>query len=354
MANAADVTAALAAAEQAAGRDDYDAAERHLRDAAALQEAALGPAHPDLANTLNNLGVACERAGRLDDAEAAYRRAYAIAIQALPAEHPLVVRSAENLRDFCAARARPLDAPAAPVHEALPEAVQVAAPEPPPAGIEPARDPVTATTRVMAPVRVQASPADAPAPRTRFGWAVPVAIVVAIAAIVAWFVAVRPAPPPVAPPGASSSSSSDAGRPAPVAEPAPAEVRPAPAPAAPVTEAPAPAAALPPDVARADVCRNFSTATTEWRCDVVDAAATPGVLVFFTRVRAPRPTTIVHRWSHAGTLMQRVELRIAGNPREGYRTYSRQTVRPSATGEWRVELLDARGDLMYEHRFVVR
>ena len=31
-----------------------------LRQAARLQEASLGPRHPDLANTLNNLGIVCE------------------------------------------------------------------------------------------------------------------------------------------------------------------------------------------------------------------------------------------------------------------------------------------------------
>ena len=48
------------AAEQAAAAGDYASAERLLRQAALLQEASLGPLHPDLANTLNNLGVVCE------------------------------------------------------------------------------------------------------------------------------------------------------------------------------------------------------------------------------------------------------------------------------------------------------
>ena len=63
-----DLDAVMAAAEQAAGSGDFAAAERHLVDAARLQEQALGPAHPDLANTLNNLGVVYERTGRTDDA----------------------------------------------------------------------------------------------------------------------------------------------------------------------------------------------------------------------------------------------------------------------------------------------
>ena len=45
------------AAEQAAAAGDYKSAEELLHAAALLQEASLGPLHPDLANTLNNLGV---------------------------------------------------------------------------------------------------------------------------------------------------------------------------------------------------------------------------------------------------------------------------------------------------------
>ena len=46
-------------AKQAAATGDYASAERLLREAAALQEQTLGPHHPDLANTPNNLGVVC-------------------------------------------------------------------------------------------------------------------------------------------------------------------------------------------------------------------------------------------------------------------------------------------------------
>ena len=44
-------------AEQAAAAGNYASAEDLLRQAAALQEQTLGAQHPDLANTLNNLGV---------------------------------------------------------------------------------------------------------------------------------------------------------------------------------------------------------------------------------------------------------------------------------------------------------
>ena len=63
------------AAEQAAAAGDYASAEQLLREAALLQEASLGPLHPDLANTLNNLGVVCEITEKPVDAEHFFRRA---------------------------------------------------------------------------------------------------------------------------------------------------------------------------------------------------------------------------------------------------------------------------------------
>ena len=65
----------IEAAEQAAAAGDYASAERLLREAAGLQEASLGPLHPDVANTLNNLGVVCEITGKPDEAEQCFRRA---------------------------------------------------------------------------------------------------------------------------------------------------------------------------------------------------------------------------------------------------------------------------------------
>ena len=50
----------IESAEQAAAAGNYASAEHFLREAAALQEQTLGRHHPDLANTLNNLGVVCE------------------------------------------------------------------------------------------------------------------------------------------------------------------------------------------------------------------------------------------------------------------------------------------------------
>ena len=91
-------------AEQAAAAGNYASAEELLREAALVQEASLGPLHPDLANTLNNLGVVCEITGNGVDAEHCFRRAFTIATAALEPDHPFVATSRKNLRDFCEAR----------------------------------------------------------------------------------------------------------------------------------------------------------------------------------------------------------------------------------------------------------
>src|SRR4249920_3316758 len=98
MSDPQNVSTAMEAAAQAAGIGDFVSAERELRRAFALQEAALGSSHPDLANTLNNLGVVAERLNKPVEAERCYRRAYAIATGVLQPDHPFVVMSAKNLR----------------------------------------------------------------------------------------------------------------------------------------------------------------------------------------------------------------------------------------------------------------
>ncbi len=101
-------------AEQAAAAGDYASAEELLLEAAGLQEQTLGPNHPDLANTLNNLGVVCEITDNPIDAEHYFRRAYTIATATLAPDHPFVATSRKNLHDFCAARGRPAELPPSP------------------------------------------------------------------------------------------------------------------------------------------------------------------------------------------------------------------------------------------------
>ena len=95
-------------------------------------EAGLGPRHPDLANTLNNLAVVCELTGNMADAEQFYRRAYAIASTVLEPDHELVATSERNLRDFCETHGRPFQLLKQPPTAALEREEPVAASAPVP------------------------------------------------------------------------------------------------------------------------------------------------------------------------------------------------------------------------------
>ena len=136
-----DPESVIQAAEQAAVSGDYAAAERLLREAADLQETSLGPLHPELANTLNNLGVVYEVTEKPEQAERCFRRASEIAAAVLPADHPFVATSRQNLEDFLATRAKaalPLVPPPAPTPAPAPVQAPPAAPPPAPSTPPPA------------------------------------------------------------------------------------------------------------------------------------------------------------------------------------------------------------------------
>ena len=156
-------------AERAAAAGDYASAERHLRDAVVLQEAALGPLHSDLANTLNNLAIVCEITGRPEDAEYCYRRAYRIAVNSLPEGHPFVATSLKNLTDFCGARNLPVDLPEREAH-----AAEVEVPRHPPLGLgELQFPPLTPVARHPTPVVAPEPIPRAPAPEPATAWVPP-------------------------------------------------------------------------------------------------------------------------------------------------------------------------------------
>src|SRR5262245_16037330 len=102
----------MAKAESAAVTGDFAAASELLRTIAPIQEDELGPFHPELASTLNNLAVVAEKTGRTGDAATCYRRAVAIASASLPADDPMLAASRQNLEDFCRAHGLPIDGPA--------------------------------------------------------------------------------------------------------------------------------------------------------------------------------------------------------------------------------------------------
>jgi hypothetical protein len=403
----------IKAAEKAAEAGNFAKAENLLREAARLQEVDLGPRHPDLANTLNNLGIVCEMTGKPDEAEQYFRRAVSIARTSLPPDHPFVATSQKNLRDFCEARGKqvellapapaPAPAPAqaqasapapAQAQAPAPAATPVQAPTPTPAKAQaPTRTPALAQARVQAassapmPARTPApAPASAAAPepqkraqavkadpepedqqlpanklfqRVAFGALGPIAMLMVVLAV-----------------GLPKLGAPELGPPSPaVAIESPRNVAPAPAPA-PLEAIPAPAEppttttttsvedpdesaasditpASPsarPVVVRASLCGDLD----DWSCDPADRPVPPGPVFFYTQVKSTSATTVQHRWYQDNRLLHAVKLRVQANRADGYRTYSRNVMTTDSVGNWRIELRSEDGDLLYEERFTVR
>jgi hypothetical protein len=302
------------AAEQAAAASDYAQAEQLLREAALLQEADLGPLHPDLANTLNNLGVVCEITDRPVDAERFFRRAYAIATAALAPDHPFVATSRKNLEDFCEARGIAVDPPI---------------PEIPPERLSNEESPEVA--RQVAPTRSSRL--------LRIGALIAGALLFALLGALAW------------------SRSTDEARTleTPTASPARDPI-PAKGPKE-TSEAPVVASRWP-VVSLAQVCSDLSTgaargASSDWQCVSPSLPVSAGSLFFYTRVKSPTDTTVEHRWYRGNRLFKVVKLPIRANTSAGYRTYSKATVNNKSPADWRVELRTTNGDLLYEKRFAV-
>lgn len=350
---------------------DFESADELLRSAARIQEEELGPLHPDLANTLNNLAVVAEKTGRPSEAEVCYRRAVAIASASLPSEHSMVVASRQNLEDFCRARGLSVDAPAiiTPTRD-TDIGLGVSAAEQPPgaagAASGPPADtsidtgtpppPSAASRPVSGPSAAMASPPSPSAPISgrdshRFAW-VATALVLLLAAVLLvlrpWSSrdTSTPAPAAAVPPPQSAPSAG----PAPIEPTGPPKVAPRLDDRNVATrKTPATPGAV--TLAAAELCRNFSTSGRNWRCDPVGTSTARGAIVLYTRVRSPRDAAVVHRWYRGSTLRQSVRLAIRTSPTEGYRTYSRQTV---TAGDWRVEVRSADGNLLHEQRFAVR
>ncbi len=66
----------------------------------AIREKALGPEHPDVATSLNNLAVLYKTQGKYAEAEPLYKRALAIKERALGPEHPDVATTLNNLAEL--------------------------------------------------------------------------------------------------------------------------------------------------------------------------------------------------------------------------------------------------------------
>jgi hypothetical protein len=372
-----DIETILAAAGRAVADGDLTSADALLRDVARAQESTLGPRHPDLATTLNNLAIVAEKTGRYDDAENYYRRAAALAAAALAPDDPMVAETRQNLEDFC--RARGLSMNASP-EKIAPPAVplptrKAAARAPVP---EPIAAPVVSAPTPPAHDRpVQTLPADsapdvvsrpAPSPRPEIAptsrtWLWPAVGLVLLVLAAMFFMRPRSpadsaATPPV-PSATQGAAEPTRSAPAEPATPAPPTDRAQASPTAPpadhrsATASPSARAAAADGitVTHAELCRTFSTRRGAWQCTPAGNVVAAGPLVLYTRIATPRRAAITHRWYRGETSQQSVRLTVHPNGTAGYRTYTRQTVTP---GEWRVEVRTASGDVLHEQRFTVR
>jgi hypothetical protein len=367
-----DVRHTLEMAERAAIDGDFSSADELLKDAVRMQEAELGPLHPDLASTLTNLAIVAEKTGRLGEAETFFRRAAAVASASLPADHPVVAESRQNLDDFCRERGLPIGAVAIVTPSAEDTVRRLGSPVP-----EVASGPAGTVTAVQATdagnsPHVGPLSAGAPVPRTSQTASQPLSPTprgssrplawVAMGAIVLITVALFVRGPWLSdekPPAGPSAASATEPAPPPPAMPAPIEQAQPPIVASGddrkvVTDKPASSAPTSGAVSltTAQLCQTFSTSGGTWRCDPPGDTVALGRIVLYTRVRSPRDAAVVHRWYREDVLQQAVKLPIRANPSEGYRTYSRQTI--DGVGSWRVEVRSADGELLHEQRFTVR
>jgi hypothetical protein len=336
MSEAREPLTLIQAAEASAEAGNYASAEDLLREAARLQEASLGPRHPDLANTLNNIGIVCELTGKPDEAEQYFRRAVSIARTSLHPDHPFVATSQKNLRDFCEARGRKVELPAPAPEVRKPAAAATADPEP--------EDPEIASKRLFR--------------RFALGALGPIAMLMVVLA--AGLPRLGALPPPTPLPEFAINSPRDAvsydsvshdaapGDAAPPPAPAPVEAPPAPEENSPTAAPPAVAARA--VVVRASLCGGLD----DWLCDPADRPVPTGPLFFYTQIKATSATTVQHRWYQDDRLHQTVTLRVQVNRAGGYRTYSQNLMKSESAGNWRVELRSEDDVLLHEERFTVR
>ena len=314
----------IEAAQEAAAAGEYVAAERLLREAAAIQEATLGPSHADLAPTLNNLAFVCERTNKIDDAERGYRRAHAIAVASLRPGHPFAVTSLKNLVEFCAAHQIPIW-------------------KPPAARLE----------------DETSSPEDGPVPRTRPTWLTLRTIALSALAVVIIIALVltmkgRGTIAPNDSPAREETKPAVTGQP----EPALAVDRPLEATSAPGERPKPPEARVTPapvTVLNAQLCSVLEkTGSPDWQCTAAAGDLEPGTYMFYTRLLTDVNTTVEHRWYRDERVYRVMRLRVTASPGSGYRTFSSATIKPERAGDWKVELRAADGTLLQEARFVVR
>ena len=335
----------IEAAKEAAAAGDYSTAEALLREAALVQESRLGPLHPDLANTLNNLGVVCEITGNLVEADRSFRRAYAIATTVLEPGHPFVTTSRKNLCDFCQAQGTPIELPAS-------SPALMPTPEPQ----------VTASAETPREPHVHSEPRHLQLAESRLFRRFAIGALGPIAMLMVVLAAGLPRLNTTEQAESSPVIAIGSARDIPAQSDARLSVEPIPLHEE-ITEttgsgpdgenATQLTAASPPGrptVVRAILC----AALDDWRCDPADRPVPEGPLFFYTQVTSTSAITVEHRWYRDNRLNHSVDLPVQASPTIGYRSYSRNTMNSDSAGSWRVELRTEDGVLLHEERFSVQ
>ena len=336
MTDVLDPASMIEAAQGAANAGDYPAAERLLREAASLQEATLGPLHPDLASTLNNLAFVCERANNIAEAERGYRRAHAIAVASLGPRHPFVATSIKNLVGFCATHGIPIWKPPA---------------------VEPDSATATADTETATPDTDSASEHQQEQVPV-VAWRTPLTIgVTALAiALVAAVLFTTGRKPEASPSNARVPSPTTSAPAREVESTVVATPRPEPTPSRVERQGSLARIATPQPVTvlNAQLCTALARrGSPDWQCTSADVDQQPGTFFFYTRLMTGVNTTVEHRWYRGERVHQVIRLRVAATPGSGYRTFSSNTVSAERAGDWKVELRTADGIVLQEQRFVV-
>src|SRR5262245_8741435 len=308
----------LDSAERAMSAENYASAESLLREAARQQTKSLGPTHPALASTYNNLGIVCEKANKLDDAGHFYQQAFVIASASLDSEDPLVVTSRQHFTDFCRIHGM-VDAPAASTIDA-------------------------ATTVWENLLAIAADPASVSHRRAIAIGAVMGVVIMGAVGIWLTHALLRA---PVSPPSVSSQAGNPP-QPLTTSTSARPQVK---SPKKALTKASVTTGA---DedlrVVEASLCQTLSTTAGRWECMSASDPRAAGSLYFYTRIASPTSVRIHHRWYRDGRLRRTVDLAVQANPSSGYRTYSRQRI---DAGQWRVEAVAPDGKVLHQEQIAI-
>ena len=328
--NGPEIQPILDSAERAASSGDYALAESLLRDVVRLQAESLGPRHPDLASTFNNLAVVCERANKLVDAGRFYREALSIASASLSAEDPLVVTSRDNCNEFHRGLGLVDHVTTIPTSSEVPRQAIVAG--------------IAIGVALLGALAIWFSRASAAQPNaeettiaekrlSEFGDPL--------------IPATHPASSPEREPSRPPASETIARRPAPTTADLKVRLYDA-APAKLTISVPEKADA---QILEASLCQTLSTSGGRWECTPTPSVAAGDLLYFYTRIASSASIRIHHRWYRNGALQQDVGLVIQANPSAGYRTYSQRRLE---AGDWRISVVGADGDVLRDERVEVR